>query len=711
MQYNGGTGDGGGGGDPAVTVGSTDPSPQFTFVPSNYQFTDPPRYFKANDPYYYEVDNIPLKQLHENCLWLRDQMTGIELNVTGVPLSQVIDLQPVVNNADRVVTVRPGRFTARINDAYGSTEFFSTQESGQPLVDIARTPVYLLSPIIASNPVFQTIMGATLENLFYGNGLYNELQHHAAKIELTNPTSDSYPLQITFNPTYLNSGDLDLTDLPKIKHAVWKQISSQPDLQQRAVDFTRRWQGVSRTAVVNVPNDLSVEIPPFSADDFLDVDTNEYDPQVRIDLVFLYSHPIDSAITYIAKKTDLGSPESIVTPRIGVVKGAGALLGPRNGALNITGGEGIGDSGWINQQSQSDKFYDTSGALEPGVDLAIQAPMSDQAMLGVTNPPFPGKTTGLSFPSPDDLLNLAPIISEEALQHSLVTIGQSVLPICYVIVKKDAPIIFDVDIIDIRPFLRTTELAYNERAGIGAANPPLSLANPPTGKAEVYAAIQQLRELLEDRFQGILDSVNDSLDGIPMPLPYFTAQYYKYSGYGSPTALTMQTYSTANNPPEGVGTGLYTGLNGGAVYLPGGTDYVDIIPGKYLIEGTVDGMMGANGAGYGQYNVALYDDGVKLWPDEQSVESAVRFQTFRYESDDNFRQSNGSISFSTILTLFPAPEGDPVTTRLMLKVDEIGTGASIYARGTLKIERIGNADGTTGMFPGEEDDPGPDPFG
>jgi len=41
---------------------------------SNYRFTDPIRFFKANDPYYFEVDNIPLKQLQENCLWLKDQV-------------------------------------------------------------------------------------------------------------------------------------------------------------------------------------------------------------------------------------------------------------------------------------------------------------------------------------------------------------------------------------------------------------------------------------------------------------------------------------------------------------------------------------------------------------------------------------------------------------------------------------------------------------
>ena len=38
---------------------------QFTYKDSNYKFNDPIRFFKANDPYYFEVDNIPLKQLQE----------------------------------------------------------------------------------------------------------------------------------------------------------------------------------------------------------------------------------------------------------------------------------------------------------------------------------------------------------------------------------------------------------------------------------------------------------------------------------------------------------------------------------------------------------------------------------------------------------------------------------------------------------------------
>jgi hypothetical protein len=46
------------------------------FKESSFVFTDPIRYFKENDPYYWEVDNIPLKQLQENCMWLKGQIAS-----------------------------------------------------------------------------------------------------------------------------------------------------------------------------------------------------------------------------------------------------------------------------------------------------------------------------------------------------------------------------------------------------------------------------------------------------------------------------------------------------------------------------------------------------------------------------------------------------------------------------------------------------------
>ena len=87
---------------------------------SAFRFTDPVRLFKENDPYYFEVDNIPLKQLQENCLWLKDQLGAVAgSNFAGeVKRKNLEELRPYATGEDRIVRVKPGRYTARINDAY-----------------------------------------------------------------------------------------------------------------------------------------------------------------------------------------------------------------------------------------------------------------------------------------------------------------------------------------------------------------------------------------------------------------------------------------------------------------------------------------------------------------------------------------------------------------------------------------------------------------
>ena len=84
---------------------------------STFRFTDPVRLFKANDPYYFEVDNIPLKQLQENCLWLKDQIRRDVIKISNVKRADIEELRPYASGGDRIVRVKPGRFTARINDA------------------------------------------------------------------------------------------------------------------------------------------------------------------------------------------------------------------------------------------------------------------------------------------------------------------------------------------------------------------------------------------------------------------------------------------------------------------------------------------------------------------------------------------------------------------------------------------------------------------
>ena len=87
------------------------------FVESSHKFVQPVRQFKSNDPYYWEIDNIPIQQLEENILFLRDQIAN-NLSVSGIGRSDLAELRPFVNGFDRNVYVNPGRYTARINDAY-----------------------------------------------------------------------------------------------------------------------------------------------------------------------------------------------------------------------------------------------------------------------------------------------------------------------------------------------------------------------------------------------------------------------------------------------------------------------------------------------------------------------------------------------------------------------------------------------------------------
>ena len=104
---------------------------------SNYRFTDPIRFFKANDPYYFEVDNIPLKQLQENCLWLKDQIRADTVSLTKVKRADIEELRPYATGADRLVRVKPGRYTARINDASTRTPLaYLRKVMGEVIADV-----------------------------------------------------------------------------------------------------------------------------------------------------------------------------------------------------------------------------------------------------------------------------------------------------------------------------------------------------------------------------------------------------------------------------------------------------------------------------------------------------------------------------------------------------------------------------------------------
>ena len=97
-----------------------------------YTFTHPIRYYKANDPYYFEIDNIPIRQLEENILHLKTGLENGDFIVNGgdggdgggfltdsseLDMTRIKQLRPKLLG-NRTVQVNAGKFNARINDAY-----------------------------------------------------------------------------------------------------------------------------------------------------------------------------------------------------------------------------------------------------------------------------------------------------------------------------------------------------------------------------------------------------------------------------------------------------------------------------------------------------------------------------------------------------------------------------------------------------------------
>ena len=238
--------------------------------------------------------------------------------------------------------------------------------------------------------------------------------------------------------------------------------------------------------------DVSIEIPAWDDNDFhyRDADNNlvEIDADQRIDLLVAYSLPIDSSSTTLNNYEDgfcngaSPAPPTITTPTLGLIRGAGVGIKKNEGTtpLSIDTTEGCDDPVGT---AGSPRITANSSDYQVGANLGIRR--------------IDGTVVHGSFPSPDDLLNLAPNIALGADSDSLSLIGQAALPLAYIVVTKGQATITADDIIDIRPFLRTTEFTYNERAGVAAANPPLSFANPAVGAWQLQKAIDVSIEIAE----------------------------------------------------------------------------------------------------------------------------------------------------------------------------------------------------------------------
>lgn len=484
---------------------------QINYKPSSYKFTDPIRYFKANDPYYWEVDNIPLKQIQENVLWLKDQVSAQGVAELGdVGRSNFTELRPESTGEDRVVTVRPGRFMGRVNDAY-NTGIATINKMAQAFIGTAGGGFISSAEkesVTLSDEVLKVLVGDVTSQMLGNNGLYDHLQTHLRNTFASN-TSLSWGSIYTYDSRNQETNINSIYNMPKIKLAMWSQDTTtsdnyeegQPtDLQQRAVEWTRAWGAPFRTSLVDVEKPLSIEIPEFSDSDYKN--ETQTVPSVRVDLLFIYTKPVDAKSTAIAKPAGT-SPAIITQPQLGLVRGAGvvALTGRGGWEGETIDGDFLESAKFLDNRDNKnhDYWFEAENSIDSKGNSQITSPISD-----LTQEDIGASGVFGNFPSPDDLMNLAPLIAADpAIANSPHLVGQSVLPIAYIFVNKEDSVITSNNILDIRPFFRTAELAYNERAGLAAADPPASIANPVVTDRQMANTVNKVSKYLNDKINGI----------------------------------------------------------------------------------------------------------------------------------------------------------------------------------------------------------------
>jgi hypothetical protein len=552
-----------------------------------YTFNQPVRYYKANDPYYYEVDNIPIRQLEENVLYLKEKLEaggGSGGGGTGTGSSSEIDiynikqLKPKVLNG-RTLTVNAGRFSARINDAY----------SLMPLTNLIYQN---LSPSIVQGipqnypPLIRSWSTAQVQQVWdsfvktqssggspcHINGLEYTYTFHIG------PGGIGGNYEVSPGAGGSTAGGSENGVFPHYKNAsrvVWATwpwqtagsvspdtvgISTTGALVNDAdmwaelhLAFVKQWRSPFRTSVVDFKGG-TFDIPAFDDFDYWWRQGSTGETPIpgaiqRIDLLVLYALPIDASSTAVTDYTNTFcaggnlSPKTLVQPTLGLVRGAGIGI-HSDSAMNLVGTEeGCGDPGEAGSKRILANVNDgDSTAPSRGTGITDAA----------------GNVIYGSFPSPDDLINQAPLLALDVTGiDRLSLVGQTALPLAYVVVNKNATTLSDEDIIDIRPFMRTTELSYNERAGVAAANPPLSLGNPAVGLNQLQATINSLVARPGGGGGGSLTSgralYSDCIMG---------GLLYGVEG----TLLTMNENNTAANDPWGTNTTTASINIGGTTY-------------------------------------------------------------------------------------------------------------------------------------------------
>lgn len=230
---------------------------------------------------------------------------------------------------DNLVRVKAGRFTARINDAYSITPLQKVrnllgQETNEYNVWAALgNNSQLLDTLLRK---FYDFVVADSLNL---NGLIERVfTWPAMRPRRTSPATNTAILSsgLTFatgKPPFpsgdgamLFPGDTQVTEYVIKQYEDGDIQTGFATLGIAEAVFVKRWRGVARTAVVDLAKEATIEVKPFNPEDFFYIDSNGVTRIIsganqRIDLLFIYSKPIDTDSIAIAKFNNFSSPTVI----------------------------------------------------------------------------------------------------------------------------------------------------------------------------------------------------------------------------------------------------------------------------------------------------------------------------------------------------------------------------------------------------------------
>jgi len=245
----------------------------------------------------------------------------------------------------------------------------------------------------------------------------------------------------------------------------WNNVNYQtqaPGLSttQLDLDFVRKTNAAGRTAVCEfykLPTGefQHIDIPSFDSQDF----NGDNPPQERLDLIYIKATKsldtdgdsptaTDHVLGWGAQNTSYAQ-EQIPGCKLGIVKGA---------------------------------YFRTDGIHSNGKRFPDDIETLTGRIMGSSQADIPANTNLPGFgsvPMPDDLVNQSNShLTANAENWALLQIQEETsfcIPVAYVRVPmgyQAGDPLNSSNVVDIRPFLRTTELTYNERAGIVMADSP-----------------------------------------------------------------------------------------------------------------------------------------------------------------------------------------------------------------------------------------------